>query len=112
MDFALLLEMPEVKNPICILALIVSIVLYAGANGEMRATLRNGAKGKYIYTVVNDAGQPVVGVCAHVWFTSYGRPQDKADWIVETDTNGMFTVEHRFNEKFSVVRELQGYWST
>ena len=102
--------MPEVKNPICMLALIVSIVLYADANGEMRAALRNGAKGKYIYTVVDDAGQPVVGAQAHVWFTSYGRPQDKADWIVESDTNGMFTVEHLFNEKMSLSVYKDGYY--
>jgi len=93
----------------CVLELI-AINAFADVPDEVRLAIRNGALGKYTYRVVDDEGNAVSNVQAHVWFKSYGRPQDKADWIVETDTNGMFTVEHRFNEKFSVGFDKEGYY--
>ena len=89
---------------------VVVIGVLAGVLEEGRLAIRDGALGKYTYRVVDDEGNVVPNARAHVWFKSYGRPQDKADWIVETDTNGMFTVEHRFNEKFSVGIEKEGYY--
>ncbi len=62
------------KSSIFILALITGVVLYADTNEEGRSALRNGALGKYIYSVVDDEGNPVHGAQAHVWFNSYGGP--------------------------------------
>ena len=58
------------KSSIFILALITGVVLYADTNEEGRSALRNGALGKYIYSVVDDEGNPVHGAQAHVWFKS------------------------------------------
>ncbi len=84
----------------------------AKMSSELREAVRDGAWGRYVYRVVDDEGVPVSGATAHVWFRSYGRPQDKADWTIETDTNGMFIAEHRFNEKFSVGIDKEGYYHT
>lgn len=89
---------------------VLVIDVFAGIPDVAELAIRNGALGKYTYRVVDDEGRVVSNAQAHVWFQSYGRPQDKADWIVETDTNGMFTVEHRFNEKFSVGIDKEGYY--
>lgn len=89
---------------------VVAINVFARKPDVAELAIREGALGKYIYRVVDDEGCAVSNAQAHVWFRSYGRPQDKADWIVETDTNGMFTVEHRFNEKFSVGIDKKGYY--
>lgn len=91
---------------------VIALGAQAGNMDEAKAAIRNGAVGKYTYRIVNDIGEPVHRAVAHVWFSSYGRPQDQADWIVETDTNGTFTVEHRFNEKFSVGIDKKGYYHT
>lgn len=91
---------------------VIAIGVQAGNMDEAKMAIRNGAVGKYTYRIVDDMGNPVPKAVAHVWFSSYGRPQDKADWAVETDTNGIFTVEHRFNEKFSVGIEKKGYYHT
>ena len=74
--------------------------------------LRNGAVAKYVYRVVDDEGIPVSNATAHIWFKSYGRPQDEAGWVAETDTNGIFVAEHRLNEKFSVGIDKEGYYHT
>lgn len=84
----------------------------AEMSSELREAVRDGAWGKYVYRVVDDEGVPVSGATAHVWFRSYGRPQDKADWTIETDTNGMFIAKHRFNERFSVGIDKEGYYHT
>jgi len=89
---------------------VVAMNIRSESFDNARLAIRNGAVGKYTYRVVDDEGNAVSNVQAHVWFRSYGRPQDKADWIVKTDTNGMFTVEHRFNEKFSVGFDKEGYY--
>lgn len=74
--------------------------------------LRNGAVAKYVYRVVDDEGIPVSNATCHIWFRSYGRPQDEAGWVAETDTNGIFVAEHRLNEKFSVGIDKVGYYHT
>ena len=79
---------------------------------DAKLSVRNGALGKYVYRVVDDEGNAVSNALAHVWFSSYRRPQDKADWLLETDVNGMFVSEHRFNEKFSVGIDKHGYYHT
>lgn len=93
---------------VCALIVLVGFTM----TPEVESAIRNGAVGKYVYRVVDDEGCPVANASAHVWFRSYGRPQDKADWILETDTNGMFSVEHRFNEMFSVGIDKDGYYHT
>lgn len=72
----------------------------------------NGAVAKYVYRVVDDEGSPVSNATAHIWFRSYGRPQDEAGWVAKTDTNGLFEAEHRLNEKFSVGIDKVGYYHT
>lgn len=91
---------------------LASVNIYASMTADGESALRNGALGRYVYRVVDDGGIPVSNASAHVWFRSYGRPQDKADWVVQTDTNGMFAAEHRFNEQFSVGIDKEGYYHT
>ena len=81
-----MLEMKIIAN---VLLSIFCANVYAEITNDGRLALRDGALGRYTYRVVDDEGNVVSNARAHVWFTSYGRPQDKADWIVETDTNGM-----------------------
>ena len=85
---------------------------FAGMTAEAKLAIRDGAVGRYSYHVVDDTGKDVSNAQVHVWFSSYGRPQDKADWLLETDVNGMLTVEHRFNEKISVGVDKEGYYHT
>ena len=91
---------------------LASVNIYAAMTADGESALRNGALGRYVYRVVDDGGIPVSNASAHVWFRSYGRPQDKADWVVQTDTNGMFAAEHSFNEQFSVGIDKEGYYHT
>ena len=91
---------------------LASVNIYAAMTADGESALRNGAFGRYVYRVVDDGGVPVPNASAHVWFRSYGRPQDKADWVVQTDTNGMFAAEHSFNEQFSVGIDKEGYYHT
>lgn len=100
------------KSYMIVIIIGTSLTVHAETSSEFRNAIRNGAVGKYVYRVVDDEGVPVSNAAAHVWFKSYGRPQDKADWIIETDTNGMFAAEHRFNEKFSVGIDKEGYYHT
>ena len=91
---------------------LASVNIYAAMTADGESALRSGAFGRYVYRVVDDGGIPVSNASAHVWFRSYGRPQDKADWVVQTDTNGMFAAEHSFNEQFSVGIDKEGYYHT
>ena len=100
------------KSYMIVIIIGTSLTVHAETSSEFRNAIRDGAVGKYVYRVVDDEGVPVSNAAAHVWFKSYGRPQDKADWIIETDTNGMFAAEHRFNEKFSVGIDKEGYYHT
>ena len=76
----------------------------------MEDAIRHGAMAKICYRVIDDDGCPVSNAVAHVWFSSYARHQDDADWLVTTDTNGMFTVEHRTNESLDCGFDKDGYY--
>ena len=76
----------------------------------MEDAIRHGAMAKICYRVIDDEGCPVSNAVAHVWFSSYARHQDDADWLVTTDTNGMFTVEHRTNESLDCGFDKDGYY--
>ena len=84
--------------------------LYGDVGEEARRAIRYGAEAKYIYHIVDDEGMPVADANAHVWFSSYGRKEDNADWVIKTDVNGLFSVTHRFNERFSMVVDKKGYY--
>ena len=79
---------------------------------ELRNAYKYGAEAKLVYQVVDDECKPVCDATAHVWFRSYGREQDNADWIVRTDSNGVFVVVHRLNEKFSCIVNKAGYYQS
>ena len=96
---------------VLLVGLLVGI-LYGSVQDDDRRTIRNGAEAKYIYRVVDDEGNPVVDANAHVWFRSYGRKWDNADWTVKTDAKGMFTAAHRLNERFSVNVDKEGYYDS
>ena len=103
--------MKSVIYPVLVMAL--PFLCLAGYDESAFAQLiRNGALAKYVYRVVDDEGLPVSNATAHIWFKSYGRPQDEAGWVAETDTNGIFVAEHRLNEKFSVGIDKEGYYHT
>lgn len=73
---------------------------------------RNGAMSKVVYRIVDDRGIVVSNAIAYIWYRSYGRPQDNADWNVLSDENGVFVAEHRTNEKLSVYVYKDGYYGT
>ena len=96
-------------------ALIITLPILCLAEYDEAAfaqLIRNGAIAKYVYRVVDDDGAPVSNATAHVRFSSYARPQDNADWRIDTDTNGIFVAEHRLNEKFTVGIGKAGYYRT
>ena len=87
-------------------------VLQASVDESLRQAYLKGADAKVIYRVVDDDGTPVVGATAHVWFrTTYPKKVIK-DWILTTDTNGMFVAEYRTNDRLSVGIEKTGYYHT
>lgn len=98
------------RTIILVMLCFIIVDVAAAITEDGRLAIRNGALGKYLYRVVDDEGNAVSNAHAHVCFKSYGRPQDEADWVVWTDTNGMFAIEHRFNEKFSVGIDKEGYY--
>ena len=103
------------KNKVMLCGLLIVVQLariYAVPTEELRNAYKYGAEAKLVYRVVNDKGVPVSNATAHVWFRSYGRKQDNADWYVQTDTNGMFVVAHRLNEKFSCSVYKDGYYQS
>ena len=87
-------------------------VLQASVDESLRQAYFKGADAKVIYRVVDDDGTPVVGATAHVWFrTTYPKKVIK-DWILTTDTNGMFVAEYRTNDRLSVGIDKTGYYHT
>ena len=90
---------------LCPLALTV-----AAMEPAMEDAIRHGAMAKICYRVIDDEGCPISNAVAHVWFSSYARHQDDADWLVTTDANGMFTVEHRTNESLDCGFDKDGYY--
>ena len=93
----------------CVGFLPLSLV---GASAELAAAYRNGAMSRVVYRVIDNHGGIVSNAIAHVWYRSYGRPQDNANWLTRTDTNGCFVAEHRTNEKLSVLIGKEGYYNT
>ena len=93
----------------CIGFLPLSLV---GASAELAAAYRNGAMSRVVYRVIDNHGGIVSNAIAHVWYRSYGRPQDNENWLTKTDTNGCFVAEHRTNEKLSVLIGKEGYYNT
>lgn len=92
-------------------AMLSPLVLQVAAmEPAMEDAIRHGAMAKICYCVIDDEGCPVCNAVAHVWFSSYARHQDDADWLVTTDTNGMFTVEHRTNESLDCGFDKDGYY--
>lgn len=87
-----------------------AVLLRADMNSTYHDAIRNGAEAKYVYRVVDDEGQPVSDATAHVWFKSYGRPQDNAEWEIQTDQSGVFQVVHRVNERFCVGIDKEGFY--
>ena len=87
-------------------------VIQASVDESLRQAYLKGADAKVTYRVVDDDGTPVVGATAHVWFrTTYPKKVIK-DWILSTDTNGMFVAEYRTNDRLSVGIDKTGYYHT
>lgn len=80
------------------------------ATTAYRQAIRHGAEAKYVYRIIDDEGHPVSDAWAHVSFRSYGSPRDNADWMERTDSNGVFEVSHRVNDRFSVGVDKAGYY--
>jgi len=70
----------------------------------------HGALAKVVLRIVDDEGAAVSNTPVHIWFSSYARHQDDADWFVDTDTNGVVTASHRTNEELSWLVEKNGYY--
>ena len=87
-------------------------VLQASVDESLRQAYLKGADAKVIYRVVDDDGTPVVGATAHIWFrTTYPKKVIK-DWILNTDSNGMFVAEYRTNDRLSIGIDKTGYYHT
>ena len=69
-----------------------------------------GADAKIIYKVVDDAGIPVDGATAHIWFRTTYPKLVIDDWIVNADSNGMFIAAHRTNDRVSCGIDKEGYY--
>ena len=91
-------------------ALCLFVLPVAAMEPAMEDAIRHGAMAKVCYRVIDDDGCPVSNAVAHVWFSSYARHQDDADWLVTTDENGMFIVEHRTNESLDCGFDKEGYY--
>lgn len=90
--------------------LLAGVAAYGSVDVESREARVHGAEAKYVYQVVDDQNQPVPGAFAHVSFTSYGRVAGNADWGVVSNSNGMFEVSHRVNERFRVGISKKGFY--
>lgn len=95
-----------------ILMLVIPCVGLAEWDESFKRAILQGAEAKVVCRVVDDEGMPVSSATVHVWFSSYGRHQDDADWVVETDTNGVFIASHRTNEQLSWLVSKKGYYQT
>ena len=95
-----------------ILMLVISGACYAEWDESFKQAIRQGAMAKVVCRVVDDEGVPVSNAMVHVWFSSYGRHQDDADWVVETDAGGEFIASHRTNEQLSWLVVKDGYYRT
>lgn len=94
-----------------ILCLLFTSVLTRCADGDdYRQAIREGADACYVYHVVDDDGQPVIGASVRASFRSYGRQHDNCDLALITDTNGMVKVAHRVNERLNVGVDKRGYY--
>ena len=89
---------------------LVSSVYAVVDNTDYVGAIRNGAEAKYVYRITQEDGAPIEGANVHVWFKSYGRPQDNADWSLVSDTNGVVVVSHRVNESFGISVEKEGFY--
>ena len=94
---------------IALVSLCPFVLPVAAMDPAMEDAIRHGAMARISYRVIDEEGAPVSNAVAHVWFSSYARHQDDADWLVTTDTNGMFTVEHRTNESLDCGFDKEGY---
>ena len=81
-----------------------------GVPATLIGAYRNGAMSRVVYCIVDDRGLVVSNATAHIWYKSYGRPQDNANWRVLTDQDGQFVAEHRTNEKLKVFVCKDGYY--
>lgn len=100
------------KKIVCSILFFVSLLSIAEVDSDFVNAIRHGAMAKVSLRVLDDVGIPVTNTNVHVWFSSYGRPQDNADWYVATDTNGVVTVSHRTNEDLSWLVRKEGYYET
>ena len=100
------------KKIVCSILFCVSLQSIAEVDSDFVNAIRHGAMAKGSLRVLDAVGIPVTNTNVHVWFSSYGRPQDNADWYVATDTNGVITVSHRTNEDLSWLVRKEGYYET
>ena len=90
----------------------IATVVQASVDESLRQAYLNGADAKVTYTVVDDDGIPVAGATAHIWFrTTYPKKVIK-DWMLNTDSNGVFVAEYRTNDRLSVGIDKTGYYHT
>lgn len=78
---------------------------------SLKCAYRHGALAKVAYRVVDDEGIAVSNAMATIWFCFY-RNRDNYQCRMKTDENGMFTAEHKANEKVVVVIEKDGYYDS
>ena len=93
-------------------ALSLALNVQAVVDASLKEAYIKGADAKIIYRVVDDGGLPVEGATAHIWFRTTHPKLRVEDWIVNTDSNGVFIAEHRTNDRLSCGIDKEGYYHT
>ncbi len=100
------------NESIALVAVFLALNVQALVNASLKDAYLNGADAKIIYRVVDDEGVPVEGARAHIWFRTTNPRLIIDDWVVNTDSNGMFTAAHRTNDRLSCGIDKDGYYHT
>jgi len=98
---------------VCSLAIVfVMTKVLAVVNTSLMDAYLNGAEAKIIYKVVDDEGRPVEDATAHIWFRNTHPKLVIDDWVMNTDSNGIFIAEYRTNDRLSCGIDKPGYYHT
>ena len=100
-----------VSFPLCAFSIIPkhSTAYYETQKPEVQEALRNGAKAKFIYRVVDDEGSPITNTVVHgTWQNDFPRKTWKEKFV--TNTNGVFVAKDKVGGRFTCHIWKDGYY--
>jgi hypothetical protein len=100
------------KVSIVLGTVFIMLNVQAVVDASLKKAYLKGADAKITYRVVDDEGMPVEGATAHIWFRTTCPKLVIDDWVVNTDSNGMFTAAHKTNDRLSCGIDKDGYYHT